>query len=508
MYKAIIVDDELLVRVAYQSIVDWNSFGFELVGMFENGQAALEAWEQLRPDFVLTDTQMPLCNGIQLIREIKRRSPETLCVILSAYGDLDYVKDGIRAGAEDYLLKLDLTEESVGQLLTKMAQRLDDIRSGEAGSVSDELQKGRDDFLRSWIRGEFSHQETIEEYFKFYRIRLPRPPLLCLRVRFGRTGSTAGLPHDKKETARQTVSQTLQSTGTWLVVDLGADCFCAVGGYKDRATENDRENLCRSVRFGLKSVMNLSAVAVDCQEAGTPMAVPKVFHELLGTGGEDVRLSSDQEILTRQTVADLLRLNYLDVLHNLDQLGRLFESAEPSATNALCSSCTYLLITLQLQAKKDPVLAALMEKHQARLQEDLGRCVYPRELSVWIMSLRALLEPLGPHRSSGALVTQRAAEYIGLHYAEELSLDEIAAHCGISAAYLSRVFAKERHKGIQEYLTELRIQEAKRLLADTSLKVYEIAQKVGYPDAVYFNKVFKKNVGLTPKDYRLLKITI
>ena len=100
MYRAIIVDDELLIRVAYQSIVNWQDYGFELAGVFENGQAALDAFEQLKPDFVLTDTRMPICDGIELIRQIKQKYPETICVILSAYGDLDYVKEGMRAGKD------------------------------------------------------------------------------------------------------------------------------------------------------------------------------------------------------------------------------------------------------------------------------------------------------------------------------------------------------------------------------------------------------------------------
>ena len=148
MYRAIIVEDELLVRVAYQSIVNWQDYGFELVGLFENGQAALDAFDEIQPDFVLTDTKMPVCDGITLIREVKRRSADTICVILSAYGDLNYVKDGIREGADDYLLKLDITREKLGELLKSTAQKLDQMRKSEVRSVSQERAKGRDRFLR------------------------------------------------------------------------------------------------------------------------------------------------------------------------------------------------------------------------------------------------------------------------------------------------------------------------------------------------------------------------
>lgn len=75
----------------------------------------------------------------------------------------------------------------------------------------------------------------------------------------------------------------------------------------------------------------------------------------------------------------------------------------------------------------------------------------------------------------------------------------------VSPTYLSRIFTQEKGVGIQEYLTDLRLRKAKELLAQTNDRVYEIAIKVGYSDAVYFNKVFKKHTGKTPKEYRRMK---
>ena len=123
-------------------------------------------------------------------------------------------------------------------------------------------------------------------------------------------------------------------------------------------------------------------------------------------------------------------------------------------------------------------------------------------------NLCILLEQMEQTRAPSASLAAKAASYIHEHYIEDLSLDKIARHIKISPTYLSRIFSQEHGKGIQEYLTELRIQKAKQLLAETDCKIYEIAANVGYQDAIYFNKLFKRRTGKTPKEYRMLKMTI
>ena len=507
MYRAIIVEDELLVRVAYQSIVDWESYGFELVGMFENGQAALEAFDELQPDFVLTDTQMPLCNGIELIRQIKAKAPETICVILSAYGDLDYVKDGIRVGADDYLLKLDITADTLGQLLSSTAQKLSKLKRSVVEDVSDELQRGRERFLRSWIRGKYTHQDTVEDYLRFYKIKLNRQRLLCMDIHIAASANGGLLEPEMRATIKRTVAQTLQSTGTWLLVDAGGRDLCAIGCCGEVVLEQYGDNLCRSVLFSLKSVLNLSEVSAKWEVANDLISVSAVFGRLLGLELDACADEYDESsALAEKAVSSLFRLHYEDAVKALQQMRRFFFHAAGISVSTMRNSCAYLLMSLQFSAEKDPLLERLMEG--ANLKAALSQCTSVGDLGRWIDSLCDMLEKPGQRKGTTSWVSDRAAAYIQQHYSEEISLDEIAAYCGISSAYLSRIFAKEQGRGIQEYLTALRLQNAKQLLATTDQKIYEIAVQSGYPDAVYFNKVFKKNTGMTPKEYRVLHMTI
>ena len=259
--------------------------------------------------------------------------------------------------------------------------------------------------------------------------------------------------------------------------------------------------------FSLKSVLNLSDVSAKWEVAGDLISVSAAFGRLLGLELDPCADEYDESsALAEKAVSALFRLHYEDAVKALQQMRRFFFHAAGISVSAMRNSCAYLLMSLQFSAEKDPLLERLIEG--ADLKAELSRCTSVGDLERWLDSLCDVLEKPGQRKGATSWVSDRAAAYIQEHYSQEISLDEIAAYCGISPAYLSRIFAKEQGRGIQEYLTALRLQNAKQLLATTDRKIYEIAVQSGYPDAVYFNKVFKKNTGMTPKEYRVLHMTI
>ena len=499
MYRAIIVEDELLVRVAYQSIVNWQDYGFELVGLFENGQAALDAFDEILPDFVLTDTKMPVCDGITLIREVKRRSPDTICVILSAYGDLNYVKDGIRMGADDYLLKLDITREKLGDLLKNTAQKLDQMRKSEVRSVSQERAKGRDRFLRSWIRGEFQDKETIRDYLKFYGIKLYHEQLVCMSIHIDELdGGIQKTPSETVSSAiHQTISETLRSAGVWLLIDMRANLFYCVGCCDGTDAR----------KFGEHMQESLSKVTIQLGIADSLSDVSAVFRKL-HPAGEKMTCDSFVDQATEQVeklVAHILHFRYAQATEGLRKLNESFSGVSDLPVDITRNRCSYILMAINSAMGRDPVLECHFQNVYPRLKADLWNSYFPREICRWIDQLCTHMEQMEQTRAPSASLAGRAAAYIQEHYTEDLSLDVIAGHIKVSPTYLSRIFTQEKGVGIQEYLTDLRLWKAKELLTQSNDRIYEIAAKVGYSDAVYFNKVFKKHTGKTPKEYRRMK---
>lgn len=509
MYRAIIVEDELLVRVAYQSMVNWQDYDFELVGMFENGQAALDMFDEIQPDFVLTDTKMPLCDGIALVKEIKKRSPDTICVILSAYGDLDYVKDGIRVGADDYLLKLDITRDKLGTLLKETAKKLNEQRKSEVESVSHERQKGRDRFLRSWIRGEYQDKETIRDYLRFYGIKFYNEQLVCMSIHVDELdGGICKTPSESISSAiKQTISETLRSAGVWLLIDMRANLFYSVGCCDRMDSKAFGEHMRESVLFALKSVMNLSKVTVIIGIADGIEDVSATFQRIYPEEDKCVRenLADEASAQTEKLVGYILHFRYAQAADGLRKLNKIFVSASALTVDIMRNHCSYILMSLNAAMLKDPLLQSHFCKVYPQLKADLVNCFFPREISRWLDRLCTYIERMEQARAPAASLADRAASYIQEHYTEDLSLDIIAGHLKVSPTYLSRIFTQEQGMGILEYLTDLRLRKARELLTQTNDRIYEIAKKVGYSDAVYFNKVFKKHTGKTPKEYRMLK---
>ena len=124
MYNLLLVDDEPLIKVAFQSAVEWGKNGFLLAATASNGQEALHIVETQHIDAVITDLKMPGMDGLALIHELKKRSFTGPILVLSNYSDFDSVRTALTDGAYDYFLKINMNGESIGEHLEKMADLL------------------------------------------------------------------------------------------------------------------------------------------------------------------------------------------------------------------------------------------------------------------------------------------------------------------------------------------------------------------------------------------------
>lgn len=105
MIKLLVVDDEIWIRERISKEIPWESVQAEVVGTAEDGQEALEMAEELEPDIIITDIRMPGFDGIELLRELRKKSLDIKVILLSGYNDFSYAKEAIKYGAFDYILK-------------------------------------------------------------------------------------------------------------------------------------------------------------------------------------------------------------------------------------------------------------------------------------------------------------------------------------------------------------------------------------------------------------------
>lgn len=135
MIRVLLADDEPLVLIGLQGMLEWEKMGYTICGTARNGRQALETIQQEKPDIVVADVKMPLMDGLTLARTCREKGPLPVFIILTSFEQFDYVRQAMGAGAVDYLVKLELTPESLTAALARAAERVKKERALMGGRL-------------------------------------------------------------------------------------------------------------------------------------------------------------------------------------------------------------------------------------------------------------------------------------------------------------------------------------------------------------------------------------
>ena len=128
MRKVLIVDDDWLILEDIRKLIRWESCDFQVPLLAQSAGQALKIMEKEPVDLVITDISMPEVSGVDFIRAARKRYPDTVFAVLSNYDDFIYVKEAMKAGAAEYLLKYEIEAENLKRFLSQMAKRIQEER--------------------------------------------------------------------------------------------------------------------------------------------------------------------------------------------------------------------------------------------------------------------------------------------------------------------------------------------------------------------------------------------
>jgi len=146
--KILIVEDEPILRQGLEVLGDWGKNGLILIGSVQNGREALELMATELPDIIITDIMMPVMDGIELIKRVKIQYPEVEIIVLSNYSDFQYVRQAMKAGAADYLLKVQIDFDSLLDVVNKVGEDILHRKRIQEFRIPDELEIERSAFLK------------------------------------------------------------------------------------------------------------------------------------------------------------------------------------------------------------------------------------------------------------------------------------------------------------------------------------------------------------------------
>ncbi|TBL73229.1 response regulator transcription factor [Paenibacillus thalictri] len=520
-WKALLVDDEWLVRRELRHLVNWEEIGYTLVGEAANGLAAAEMIKEERPDLVVLDIQMPGMDGVELARHIAAHEPQIRMLVISSHDQFDYVKNTLKSGASDYLLKHELNPDNLRLVLGSIRKELEQDRAREREEERTETER-KDSYsplLRQFVRElVLGYRPAVQQWMSAYPYTGSRSALLVIQIaHFFR------LSQGKTDTERSQFIQSVldicqQSIGTMqhgcaVYIDHGRFVIligCA-GVRSESAIYQELSHLEGAVSRSLHLLLNVKTacqLAGVCTSAGLlPEMYARVTEKLRYMSGMEVNapaemtsnsdaheqlfsIQQEKQLLTAVIGAaeDEIRMILDEVLKPV--LGR-------SANDA---RLRLLLCELMSLARKVAVKIGFQQLDvlEARL-EQLALCEDTAESGEQLKRVFTYLSQALGEKPSYSPYVQQAIQFIRHHYHEEIGLDRTAKQLNLSPAYLSRLFKSETGVGMVEYINRIRVEAGMKLLQSGEISVKEVYEKVGFNNYSYFFRVFKEITGQTPQ---------
>ena len=516
MIRVIIVDDEDIIRDGISSFIDWKSLGLELVGQAANGKEAAELVRATNPEIIITDVKMPMMTGIELLALAKEIRPECIVIMISSYDQFEYAQQSLNLGAFAYLLKPIDTDKLI-ELLQAAVGKIKQVKAEEVArnTYKNVLEQAQTDILENKIKvmvfgGKPDHFNYGEEQ---YFIQFPKVSVITVYV---------DRPVFREEVFTEELEGKLDAwvreQRAYLEVKRFQNqnrmtIFCLL--HKAETLVMAQKLYHIYAQYYMTAVLGIS-LDVDCL---------KDIHDAYKQSLEAVeyRFFTDKTVIYYRDIREEIHTSFQDMPDWSRKLHKCFGEEGDKNVQALVKELLAYIYDRKPSGViiRTAVSSILLEMIKL-LREAGGK---PEDLFLSVSdTIAAILNETDPERMGVRLteVLRTASEYRNrleqlrpnsmvfkaIRYMEEnyqnpaLRLDDVANHVYINPSYFSSIFSRELKIPFGDYLTMIRMEKAKELLKDSHLKVYEVAQQVGYQNVSWFHVAFKKYTGVKPREFR------
>ena len=538
MYRVMIVDDEPLILAGIASLLDWKEYGCEISGKAANGQQALKLMEEQKPDIVITDIKMPGMDGIGFMKAVKERGwDDVIFILLTNLEEFSLARQALSLGAVEYLVKMELTEEKLADSLKLAMERREMKRKAEAAGTA--VPVSREDAVREYIEklltdggtfsggassgnaGEASAQNQGEGYDSCLR----RPVLAIISFNYGYEGFSSDFTReDQKKVisfAENIIEQMVKGYFDHsclvrrelnsLVLVMSTD---GIEDYREQI-----RSLGEKIISVVKDYFEVSvSVAVSSRkeslgEFGALLyeAMSATNHYFYHSLDPVVFYSEECETSARHTgsfhigflkkdLSQAVALNDSGRLEEiLNQVACLLREHNPSRQQAV-NACAnlYFFLSSFFEDGEEPDFP-----YEVNIMEKLGRLGTLGQIIQWINWFKEAVSRILERRRDTRVdkIAEMVREYVMEHYKERITLGQAAEALNISQGYLSTAFKKQSGESFTNYVSAIKIEKAKELIASHQYMMYEVSDLLGFDTPFYFSKVFKKVTGMSPKEY-------
>lgn len=540
MYRALIIDDEEPVREAIRILGDWEGLRIEDVLEAKDGKAGLDMLREYRPDIVMVDMKMPEMNGAEFLRAVETEFPELLTIVVSGYNDFEYTRQAIHSKVVDYLLKpinrQDLNQalgKAVGLLEAKHRVRSESITKNIAYNMS--LPKLKEKIYFSIIERSFKKRNN-GAFLSLIGAEDPnlRYGVLVLRI-LNMEAIRDSRFHADTELLYFAVANVInEMSNDGLTYFSFANpkqereiiaVFTSRGGYPKELMFR-AEQVLKSIVSHLSSLFGIIAAGGFGPVGTEPLDLADSYEAAVGSvrqidllrltgkaviGQPDKPAQKEIHSLTGRmpflrTALEAGNLNQAKtVLGEFSGKIRSSDGFSLGDADRVIREIVVLLNDMALElgvpADRTPSSGGERELRSFGIETDFA--MFDQFEQVLIRILEYYSEQIRQSLSgSRPFNVEDIKEYIDNHYYEDIKISMFTEKYFLSREYLMKLFKQQFGYGIHEYVQKVRMDKAQQLLDDSSLKIQEISEMLGYKDKNYFSKAFRNYYSVSPSEYR------
>lgn len=525
MYNVLLVDDEPIVKIALRTMIHWDELGFPICGTASDGKEALNLMKKLKPDIIITDLKMPNMDGLQFMRELNAQNYKGKVIVASNFGDYELVREAMLLGAVDYILKISIQTEG---LITQLRQTATLLQE-EQHTLQEQEEKDR--FLRNNLKS--VKNSILKDYFtdtnydihhflqnQQIALNLWTTPCYLFYITFDLDASDEHRVKGNISASfiENTILNLIETVNDMEVFQVDANSIIAlipVHQLKEHHMEpiDFMSKICKLIEMyiSLEPIIVFTKEFVGYDEARRKYwvcmdALQINFyhhHAVIDVSEVEFALNMGQTNYVDYSTSVLQQWQKDGKDSIKSRLGSLAQQCKrkqihPDTVKEFIMKC---LDYIPLSESKIQVHDAERYKNHSK---NIAKCKTMDELLSETWQAFECLN-IFPEVSTLPILkkeVQDVIQYIESHYQDKITLEMIADHVNFSENYLCRVFKEQVGTSLITYINQVRMNKAADLIMKGSMYMKEVASLVGISDQFYFNRLFKKQFGISPSEYK------
>lgn len=507
MTTILLADDDILTLNRITGLLNWNEHGYEIIGKAMNGTDCLHLTEQLKPDILILDIDMPGRNGIEVTKILKEKNSPVKILILSNYDNFSFVRDAMKNNACDYLLK----HQIEGSLLLDKLNEIRELlkREGQEKSqysfLSDMAYR---EYFRYCLETEPPFPDKFADESRHFSSHTSVLGVMQITNFILVTHFSSQMNREKLVNSLLNLSNNLFDTlknGLMIYMDYGQ--FAVLFRFEQEVSSqkilSEASSHMRLLVSNIQKLFGLTAIWEISDIIQTPERFRSSYYQVVEVLEKQPIVPSSREqssnsldIMTEKAFMDALsHADFAKAEALLEEVFKNHKSLEDTIPQPLIEHL--LQIGVRFQKSQHSELLHDKDTHLQSLNfstmNGQQTCEFILDYFRKIIHASVAKETL--HYSSHV---KQAIRFIRENYHKDISLSIIAEELNVSGTHLSHLFKKETGISLIDYLTDFRIERAKLLLQNSDLELKEIAEKTGFRGYNYFLRVYKERTGHTP----------